>query len=217
MGLYNLSPSPTWADVVPSFRRLMVFVDGENLAIRYKNMIVDRTIKDKKGVEKTLKARKPRLDGVEYKKDTLIWHETFTSGCQLHEIIRATYYTYVTGDSDEVERVKSVINSLRFSKHQKSVLPDTLTPCVFKKEGFSKGKGVDIQMTVDILNHVYRNNVDTILILSGDGDYLPVIEEVKRHGKQCWVYAFSSGLSSQLKYAADRFYCLDDTLFIPES
>jgi uncharacterized LabA/DUF88 family protein len=68
---------------------------------------------------------------------------------------------------------------------------------------------------VDVLNHVHRDNVDTVLLLSGDGDYMPVIAEVQRCGKQCWVSAFSDGLNEQLKYISDKFYLLDGTMFQP--
>ncbi len=68
-------------------------------------------------------------------------------------------------------------------------------------------------MVVDLLSHVHRDNVDSVLILTGDGDIIPVIEEVQRSGKHCYVSAFSSGLHPDLPMLADRFYCLDGTIF----
>ena len=55
-----------------------------------------------------------------------------------------------------------------------------------------KSKGIDIQMTVDILVNSHRNNLDTVYIITGDGDFVPVLEEVKRLGKRIYVAAFSS-------------------------
>jgi uncharacterized protein (TIGR00288 family) len=87
-------------------------------------------------------------------------------------------------------------------------------PKVFKKANrAAKRKGVDIEMSVDILSHVHSNNVDTILLLAGDGDYIPLIREVQRCGKIVYVSAFSDGLNPELPIIADNFYCLDGTVF----
>ena len=60
---------------------------------------------------------------------------------------------------------------------------------------------------------VHHDNIDAVLLLTGDGDYIPLIEEIKRSAKQCYVSAFSDGLHPDLPLIADRFYCLDGTMF----
>jgi uncharacterized LabA/DUF88 family protein len=52
------------------------------------------------------------------------------------------------------------------------------------------------------------------MLLAGDGDYIPLIEEVKRSGKLCYISAFSSGLNKKLIDISDKFYCLDHTMFV---
>ena len=183
----------------PSFRRLMIFADGENLVLRYQSMIKNGWI--------------PR-DDMKHIRDILIWHESFSQMVSLDEVIRATYYTYVVGDDLRIQQVREEIKGMLFNGHQNSHLPRNLTPKVFKKANRSvSGKGVDIEMTVDILNHVHRNNIDTVLMLSGDGDYLPLVREVQRCGKSVYLSAFSDGLNSELPIIADGFYCLDSTVF----
>ena len=44
-------------------------------------------------------------------------------------------------------------------------------------------------MTVDILTSAYANNFYTVFLVSGDGDYVPVLEEVVRLGKKITVAA----------------------------
>jgi uncharacterized LabA/DUF88 family protein len=189
-----------WSVAMPAFRRLMMFIDGENMVFRYQSMLA--------------KGWTPRDDDVCHIPDVLIWHSSFSQLVRMDEVIRATYYTYVVGDENRLTEVRNLIRTLSFSNHRNSALPNTLTPIVFKKSGRSiKAKGVDIQMTVDILTHVHRDNVDTVLLLSGDGDYIPVIQEVLRCGKQCYVSAFSDGLHHDLPLIADQFYCLDGTMF----
>jgi uncharacterized LabA/DUF88 family protein len=60
---------------------------------------------------------------------------------------------------------------------------------------------------------VYKDTVDTVYIVTGDGDYVPLMEEVLRHGKQLYVSAFSNGLSPRLHLMADQFYILDGHMF----
>ena len=86
---------------------------------------------------------------------------------------------------------------------------------IFKKNRKDqKSKGVDIKMVVDILSHSHQNNVDLVYLISGDGDYKPVIEEVIRQGKRVWIAAFSNGLNPSLKLLADNFINLDNVFFI---
>ena len=159
-----------WLGAVSPFKRLMIFADGENLVFRYQSMVTQGWV--------------PRSDGVTHIPDVLVWHETFSQGVQLDEVLRATYYTYVVGDETKVRHVQELIKSLEFCGHRNSMLPKTLTPQVFKKPKSSiRAKWVDIQLTVDVLNHVHRDNLDSVLLLSGDGDYMPVIAEVQRCGK----------------------------------
>lgn len=65
-----------------------------------------------------------------------------------------------------------------------------------------------------MLSHAFRGNYDAAILISGDGDYVPVVEEVKRLGKRVHVAFFQSqGLSPDLVRAADSFYDLTD-LFV---
>ena len=175
----------------------MVFVDGENLVCRYQAML-------KKGFV-------PR-DELYHERDVAVWFPRFTLLGREHEILRTTYYTYVVGDDDRIATIENEIKNLRFDKHRASRLPDTVSPCVFKKNSKAKsGKGVDIKLCVDVLTHVYHGNTDAILLLSGDGDYEPLLSEVLRNGVQVYVSAFSDGLNPRLVRLADRTYELDGT------
>ena len=68
-------------------------------------------------------------------------------------------------------------------------------------------------MVIDVLNHAYRGNVDTVHLVTGDGDFIPLIEEVHRAGKIVFLSAFSRGLNPDLPLAADRFQSLDNVYF----
>lgn len=121
-------------DPMPNFGRMFVFVDGENSVIRFKAILKDG---------------KEKRDEVKYEPDVYVWSAASVQP-DLHEVIRATYYTYAVGDSVYIDKMKEQLKSLTFNKNHYSRKPNHLFPRVFKKEKkTAKGKGVDIQMTVD--------------------------------------------------------------------
>ncbi len=88
-------------------------------------------------------------------------------------------------------------------------------PDVFKKRRKeSKGKGVDIALTKDVLSNAFLNNYDVAVIMTGDADYRPVIDELKRLGKTVCIMAFTEGakVNRELKLSADFFMPLVDLL-----
>lgn len=192
-------------DPMPSLGKMMAFIDGENLVFRYQDMI---------------KAGRKADDRVKHRQDDYAWiSSAIWPG--LHVILRATYYTYCTGDEKAVKTVAEELRTFQFQQYNvpgqmaPSRLVRSLTPQVFWKPKGRPGKGVDIQMTVDILTNVYQNNLDTVFLLSGDGDFGPVVAECKRMGKQVFVSALSSGLSPALRLSADYFMDLDGHFFKP--
>lgn len=189
---------------LPSLGRMMVFIDGENLVFRYESMIEN-------GSEP--------LTLIDYEPKTFVWRANSIKP-ELNTILRANYYTYASGDDNKINRIKSKIKNLSFHNYSTQYynisvkqLPNNLTPVVFKKTKGKKAKGVDIQICVDMLTHVFRNNIDVVYLVSGDGDYLPVLQEVVRMGKQVYVAAFSSGLNESLVTIADKFRSLDPIYF----
>lgn len=185
---------------IPPSGRMMVFIDGENTVLRYQAL---RT----KGFE-------PRGDVV-HEPDIYVWKKEAISHAG-HEIIRATLYTSLVGDNDRMDEVASQIKKCDFNTYSYSYKPNNLTPCIFKKNRKEdKAKGVDIKMTIDILHHLYNDNFDAAYLITGDGDYAPVIDEVIRNGKNVFLAAFSDGLNSRLPFLADKFFDLDQIFFTP--
>lgn len=175
----------------------MVFIDGENLVFRYQEM---------------LKLGYVPRDDLVHERDVFVWHDSFTWLAQYHEIIRATYYTNAVGDEPYVASLRARLKVQTYTKHMASLLPNSLAPCIFKKDSRTRSaKGVDVKLTVDALSHVHRRNTDAILLMSGDGDYVPLVDEVQRSGVQVFLSAFSSGLSPRLRERVDALYELDGT------
>ena len=61
----------------------------------------------------------------------------------------------------------------------------------------------DVGITVDAIR--ISPSVDTIVLASGDGDFLQLVDYLKNQGKRVEVIAFSRSASSKLKESADEF------------
>jgi len=90
------------------------------------------------------------------------------------------------------------------------------TPHVFQKKKGKRTKRVDITIATDILAAAYRNAFDTLILVAGDEDYVPLIQEVKRLGKTVGLWFFgggeAGGLSEHLRLASDHFIPIDGTV-----
>lgn len=101
----------------------------------------------------------------------------------------------------------------------KVYLPDKLNNLikVIQQSGLevtvvTPGKSIDGRLIFDLLTNTHNDNFDTAVIASGDRDYVPVIEEVKRRDKEVLVASFSSSLSHALKSVADGIIDLDSNI-----
>ena len=74
----------------------------------------------------------------------------------------------------------------------------------------NKQIGVDVQLATDVVTSAIRSSCDTILIVSGDGDFIPVIDSVKASGKKIEFAAFSGFANMSLIEETDYFTYLDD-------
>jgi uncharacterized LabA/DUF88 family protein len=181
-------------------KRAMAFVDGENLAIRYKELTATKT---------------PHNENA-YLEDVYIWHKGFTGIiAQSHEIIRTIYYTSAVGDENKLDAIRDDLSKMTYGQHMSSMLPNYLQSMVFKRDkGTKRSKGVDIALTIEALMQSYNKNVDSILLMTGDGDFLPLINEIKRMGIFVYLQSFSLGLNQDLKRSADYYWCLDGMAFL---
>ncbi|MBI2625944.1 NYN domain-containing protein, partial [Candidatus Parcubacteria bacterium] len=69
--------------------------------------------------------------------------------------------------------------------------------------GGAKKADWDVGITVDAVR--LAPTLDVVVLVSGDGDFVPVVEYLKNQGKQVEVLAFGESSSSRLKETADDF------------
>lgn len=73
--------------------------------------------------------------------------------------------------------------------------------------GGAKKADWDVGIAIDMVR--ICPNVNSIILVSGDGDFAPVVEYVRGQGKQVELLAFGRTTSSKLKEAVDDFTDLD--------
>lgn len=72
----------------------------------------------------------------------------------------------------------------------------------------AKKADLDLDLCMDIVRLVVARAVDTIILCSGDGDFLPLLDFCSDHGVRVEVASFLEATSDELRNACDRFYNL---------
>ena len=177
--------------------RTYILVDGENLLTRYECM---------------LKEGYTAYGNILHQENKYVWHPKIVHG-QESPIARVSYYTTYVGDSNAIEELQKEISQLDyqyFSIGSTSQRFGKVNPHVFKKSRQGQGtKSVDINICVDALRHIGSEGLVTVLLITGDGDYLPLINELMRRGINVNVKALSSGCNPSLEHVPDSFTLLD--------
>ena len=172
----------------PASGHAMVFVDGENLAIRYGSMLKAKGI--------------PVPGHVSYQPDTFVWSTTLNDICWKGGVVRKYCYTSVVGDSNVITQVEEKLKAAGIE-----------APRVFKKTKGRGSKRVDISLATDMMTHAARKNYEIAVLVAGDEDYVPLVEAVQGEGRRVFVWFVEEGLSPLLRRTADRYSDIGEVLF----
>ena len=74
--------------------------------------------------------------------------------------------------------------------------------------GGAKKADWDVGMAIDAVK--YAKKVDVIVLATGDGDFVPLVEYVKADGCQVEIIAFGRSSSARLREIADDFMDMDE-------
>ena len=159
--------------------RVMIFIDGSNLYHSLKNIFSRTDLDIGKFCQKLLARRK---------------------------LIRIYYYNAKVGMKEEPERYRhqqaffAGINAIPYSELRLGRLVYSNWPSVPPYE-----KGIDVQLTTDMLTHSFKNNYDVAILVAGDSDFAGALQALKDNGKHVEVALFGrGGTSYQLRRVADK-------------
>jgi uncharacterized LabA/DUF88 family protein len=166
--------------------RIMMFVDGENLAIRFKAEL----------------GEKQCGSHLIHVPDVFVWSRFLSRQHDSQEWVRRYYYTSARGDAQAREVYEEQLRSVGIE-----------APRVFPRRSSRRSKRVDITLATEMLTHAHRGNFDIAVLVAGDEDYVPLVEAVKSEGRRVAVWFFENGLSQALRRSADHFWDIRDLLF----
>ncbi|NRA52616.1 MAG: NYN domain-containing protein [Gammaproteobacteria bacterium] len=114
---------------------------------------------------------------------------------QQGEIVMAYAYAIDRGDSQQL-KFQDALRHIGFEIK--------LKPYIQRSDGSAKGDW-DVGITIDVLEAAPQ--VDTVILLSGDGDFDMLLEKVNsRYGVRTEVYGVPQLTANSLIYAASEFH-----------
>ena len=115
-------------------------------------------------------------------------------------LVRAVAYTVSTKTGDELPFFEA-LHKMGIEVNTKELLE--------YDSGHKKGDW-DVGITVDIIRML--DMLDVVILVSGDGDYVPLGEYIKNRGRVFHVASFRESTSSKLVEAADEYTNFSDDL-----
>lgn len=133
---------------------------------------------------------------------------------------RVNFRTLLTEAIQGRHVVRSIAYVVRAGEPEEQAFFDALTKASFEVRikdlqvfaGGTKKGDWDVGIAVDAIR--LAPSVDAIVLATGDGDFVPLVEYLKLHfGIQVEIMAFGRSASLKLKEAADDFVDLGDSKF----
>ena len=162
-------------------RKAIIFIDGNNF---YHNL--------KKIIDKPKKINFNKLANLICSKFNL-------------ELINIRYYNSIPSKLNQ-EVYKKHTEFLNNLKNKKIIVK---TRELHGKKEYQKEKGIDILITVDMINNcLIKNKCDVCILITGDADFLPVMQIIKNSKKEAIVSSVYSGFSNKFREGKFRYLIL---------
>jgi len=119
------------------------------------------------------------------------------------EIVSATAYAIDRGDEKQ-RKFQSALKQMGFTVK--------LKPYIQRSDGSAKGDW-DVGITIDIMDTA--KEVDTVVLLSGDGDFDLLLKKIRKvHGVRTEVYGVPALTANALIDAASLYHRIDEGLLL---
>ena len=128
-----------------------------------------------------------------------LWQQVSTQG----DIVAATAYA-IARDDDNQRKFQDALKHIGFTVK--------LKPFIQRSDGTSKGDW-DVGITIDILETA--KDVDTVILLSGDGDFDLLLKKIReKYSVTAEVYGVPSLTANSLINAATIYHPIEDDLLL---
>lgn len=130
-----------------------------------------------------------------YSQQTLRWKvdykklsEYLKTDCDLQEIY---FYTGKVGDNHKQTLFLKKLEKFGFKIRSKEVKRIKISRNTYEWKG-----NLDVELAIDVMGNI--NNFDTLILMSGDSDFAPLIDSVKSAGKRVVVMSTKGHISKEL-------------------
>lgn len=123
------------------------------------------------------------------------------------ELIEIRYYNSIPSKSNNEVYKKhfSFINNLKSD----GIIVNTRE--LHGKGKYKREKGIDVLMTVDIINKcLIKKESDVCIIITGDADFIPAMQTIKDSGKEAIVSSVYAGFSQKFREGKFRYLILKE-------
>ena len=134
-------------------------------------------------------------------------------------LVSINYYTALPVDHEMDDRHRSFLRILtRDLKIRVRSVPLLKNPQPLAEEfrfgapSHHYSKGEDILLACDMVKGAYLDHFDVAVLISGDGDFTPAVQQVLDAGKQVIVVSFKNSLSHALEFASSQTLYLNDCM-----
>ena len=111
-----------------------------------------------------------------------------------------------------LQEKQQVLNQLDLCDACRPIVEANCFDCIGKTR--TKEKGVDVMIAVDMLNLcALEDECDVCILVSGDADFVPASEIVKRHDKEVFSVSVPRGYSWELRKTLDFWTLKKEFLF----
>jgi len=86
-----------------------------------------------------------------------------------------------------------------------------------RDSGGFKQKGVDTLMAIDVLSKAYQDQYDIAILVTGDEDFLPVVDYVKNTGKRIYGVYFENLFSQDLDDKFDNSFIISNDWLLDQN
>jgi uncharacterized LabA/DUF88 family protein len=77
-----------------------------------------------------------------------------------------------------------------------------------------KQKKVDILLAIDMIKLALKNKIQHIVLITGDGDFVPAVEYVKEEGVKVHLRHAGTSYDNELSQACDTSAAIDNTVIV---
>ena len=166
-------------------RKLMAFIDGTNVLIEMA-----------KRIEASHSAHNPDDDILQLATmsiNGLIQRLRGDAGLTDIVVMRKYWFGSHHGSQETYNHLRTYLRKREFE------------PIIFQKIKAGREKGVDIGVAKEMLINAFQHNYEFALLITGDEDYVGLVQDVKRYGAIVIGAFLQNGRAPELELTCDKF------------